>query len=224
MENSKLTPEQIKSLKLFSYYIKSYGKTKVDTAYHYYDGSFDYKDDSWYGGSGHSVESYQEIDNVIQSIIDSNLLDDNMDFEGYGKLEVTIDSDNDTIEIVSVGYFMNSRTMGDTKEISEMDGGEELLKLVKSENVTQGTVDFSGGGDSGDINNNLSIHRGGYIPLPKQIENELYDWLESFYGGWEINEGSQGSFNFDFSDGTVELYFEENYEESETDTVFETNF
>jgi hypothetical protein len=95
--------------------------------------------------------------------------------------------------------------------------------MAKSQGVDVGVVYFNGGGDSGEIESSMSF-QGGSINLPRGIEGSLYGWLESFYGGWEINEGSQGHFSFDFDEGTVQLFFEENYEESDTDTLFEANF
>lgn len=38
--------------------------------------------------------------------------------------------------------------------------------------------------------------------------------VENHFGGWEINEGSQGRFVFNADDGNLELEFEENTEES----------
>ena len=70
----------------------------------------------------------------------------------------------------------------------------------------------------------MDIPRGNSVDVPSNIMDSLYNWLESFYGGWEINEGSQGSFNFHFDEGKVYLTFYENYEESEEDTVFESKF
>jgi len=223
MENSQLTESQIKTLKLFSYYVKSYGKRFVSTTKNYYDGSGDYHDEGWWSGT-QTIDSYKEIDEVINSIIESNDLEDEMDVEGHSRLEVTIDSDENSIEIKSFKFFMESREMGDDKEITELSGGDEFIEYSKSNEITEGRVDFSGGGDSGDIYSNMDIPRGNSVDVPSNIMDSLYGWLESFYGGWEINEGSQGSFNFHFDEGKVYLTFYENYEESEEDTVFESKF
>ena len=223
MENSQLTESQIKTLKLFSYYVKSYGKRFVSTTKNYYDGSGDYHDEGWWSGNK-TIDSYKEIDEVINSIIESNNLEDEMDVEGHSRLEVTIDADENSIEIKSFKFYMESREMGDDKEINDLSGGDEFIEYSKSNGITEGRVDFSGGGDSGDIYNKMDIPRGNSVDVPSNIMDSLYGWLESFYGGWEINEGSQGSFNFYFDEGKVYLTFYENYEESEEDTVFESKF
>jgi hypothetical protein len=49
----------------------------------------------------------------------------------------------------------------------------------------------------------------------------MYDKLP---GGWEINEGSQGSGVFDVSKGTFTLFYTENIEGQHTNTFFEETF
>jgi hypothetical protein len=50
--------------------------------------------------------------------------------------------------------------------------------------------------------------------LNQQLEYICYDLLELYYGGWEINEGSNGSIDFNFKDQTVELNHNQNVEEN----------
>jgi hypothetical protein len=62
-------------------------------------------------------------------------------------------------------------------------------------------LDYNGSGDSGYIES--SFVDGGRVPA--NIENWCYEVLENNYGGWEINEGSQGYFLFDTKNNTIEL-------------------
>ena len=48
--------------------------------------------------------------------------------------------------------------------------------------------------------------------------------LENHFGGWEINEGSDGRFIFDFNEFTVFLDHTYNTEEQQIDTLYEENF
>jgi hypothetical protein len=48
--------------------------------------------------------------------------------------------------------------------------------------------------------------------------------LESNYGGWEINEGSNGSFIFNTEKNEVILDFAWNNENTECDTIYEEKF
>lgn len=51
------------------------------------------------------------------------------------------------------------------------------------------------------------------------LEEVAYSMLEKKHGGWEINEGSYGTFTFDFVNGNIELEYNERVE-----TVNTTNF
>ena len=86
-------------------------------------------------------------------------------------------------------------------------------------------VDYSGGGDSGYIESNGYTDDGDVnIQIPAGLEDYIYQILESNYGGWEINEGSDGVFIFNFNDSTVTLEHTYNTEENQTDTLYEESF
>lgn len=54
------------------------------------------------------------------------------------------------------------------------------------------------------------------VGLREAIENLCYAKLEDSQGGWEINDGSQGSFVIDVEAGTIEWHHETNIVEVET--------
>ena len=56
------------------------------------------------------------------------------------------------------------------------------------------------------------------------MEDWCYRQLENNFGGWEINEGSDGKFMFDFNNTTIQLEHTYNTEENSTDTIFEESF
>jgi hypothetical protein len=60
--------------------------------------------------------------------------------------------------------------------------------------------------------------------VPDIIENWCYNQLEEHYGGWEINEGSDGSFIFNFNDSTIELNLTYNEEYNVSNTLYEESF
>ena len=84
-----------------------------------------------------------------------------------------------------------------------------------SENNIVSYVTFDGGGDSGYIQDVDSEDR----EVPKFILDILYEVLEENYGGWEINEGSQGEFNILPNEKMVELNFNQNFEDNVSDGV-----
>jgi hypothetical protein len=53
------------------------------------------------------------------------------------------------------------------------------------------------------------------IPLAEAIENLCYAYLEEAHGGWEVNDGSYGTFAFTVADGSVVLDFNLRFSDSE---------
>jgi len=80
---------------------------------------------------------------------------------------------------------------------------------------------YNGSGDSGYIESNFEENGDA---LPTSIEDWCYRQLEDNFGGWEINEGSDGEFKFNFNDMTITLNHTYNTEENSTDTIFEESF
>lgn len=84
------------------------------------------------------------------------------------------------------------------------------------------SINYYGGGDSGDIDyvmcdgEQLSMGE-----LPSEIEDFIYNNLP---GGWEINEGSRGTFNFDLVEKEASLVHVEYYEASRDTVVHKDKF
>ena len=76
-------------------------------------------------------------------------------------------------------------------------------------------VSYSGGGDDGYIEDDMMIG-GERHDIPKPIEELLYSMLNGNHGGWENNEGAQGSWTFESSDKTIVFDFNYNTEEEES--------
>jgi len=83
------------------------------------------------------------------------------------------------------------------------------------------TLSYNGGGDSGYIESSFDETSDA---VPSSIENWCYKELEDHFGGWEINEGSDGRFIFNFNNSTVDLDHTFNTEEHGANTLFEENF
>jgi hypothetical protein len=81
-------------------------------------------------------------------------------------------------------------------------------------------LDYSGGGDSGYIES--SFVNGGRVPA--NIEDWCYEVLENNYGGWEINEGSQGYFVFDTRKNIIWLELTYNELTEETENILSVYF
>ena len=81
---------------------------------------------------------------------------------------------------------------------------------------------YNGGGDDGYIDLNFDNHHGS--PVPTEIEEWCYKELEENFGGWEINEGSQGEIQFNFDTKVVELGHSYNTIDNSSDTLWEEDF
>ena len=114
-----------------------------------------------------------------------------------------------------------------------------VFDVLTAAGITKVTAEFDGYGDSGQIQSitagagesdaevpptSVTIHAfdrvfcAGHFetieevkqqPLAEAIEGLCYDCLEERHGGWEINEGSFGTFEFNVADRTISLEFNE---------------
>jgi hypothetical protein len=115
---------------------------------------------------------------------------------------------------------------------SQLTGLRELVDAMKavSSSIPEGDelviISFNGSGDSGDANvERLSAVVDGMIegmvsdlaiPVEEWLLNLAHDVLPS---GWEINEGSDGTIEIDFRQGTIILTFNENIITQRTSTT-----
>jgi len=214
MEN--VTDEQAKTLKLFAYYTQGYGKKEVNTGIYTQDCQEDWRDDEWYG-DGSNLESYEAIDNCINQIIEEHDLFEKLmsDCDNRGQLNINIDCVERTLKIDAYETKFDTNPSNDMLELSDIES-EDLIKIfnyMKSKKYSEGVVKFAGGGDSGEIESRIEYDGNFTKQIPEGVESFFYEWLENHFGGWEINEGSQGQFIFNANEGNLELQFGENTEE-----------
>jgi hypothetical protein len=88
----------------------------------------------------------------------------------------------------------------------------QFLDEIKANSATVG---YSGSADSGAIDNNYESENGSGM-VPSNIKNICYSLLEE-YGGWEINEGSQG--NIVFTKDEISVNHEWNTEEDDSNEI-----
>jgi hypothetical protein len=146
----------------------------------------------------------------------------NEDGVNYDYIQIEIVADSSMLEITRYwGYEQpgDSRglTWGDDTEDSELV--QRLLHEIMESGARPDSngelqLDYNGSGDSGYIESSFS---GGGGQVPANIEDWCYQVLENNYGGWEINEGSQGYFIFNTRKNIIwlELTYNELTEENE---------
>jgi len=100
----------------------------------------------------------------------------------------------------------------DLEDIEDI-GNDERGKIL--------VLKYDGGGDSGYVEDRFEDE---IFSIPAGIEDWCYNKLEDLHGGWEINEGSNGFFEFDLDNKNITLYHTENYNEDEGNTIYEESF
>ena len=151
-----------------------------------------------------------------------------IDAMSWQKFEISINSANKDI---SFNHYWSWYDRGDASgtEWSEEDG-QEIFEGWEKDGVLSDleipqdgilTLRYNGSGDSGYIESSFEENGDS---VPSTIEDWCYNQLESHYGGWEINEGSDGEFVFNFNDMTIELNHTYNTEENSFDTLWEEEF
>ena len=223
MNVPQLTPEELKTLQVFAYYCRSNGADDVYTTVYLSACSRDWQDDNWYSRQvSRSIESYDKIDDLIEKLIDNDsIINQFNECDGSQRIEVEIDCKERILSIHAYETVYGSEPHGSdyTLEDIESEFGEETLKAVEELfeqlNGNEGRVDFSGGGDSGYIDDFMSVNNS-QVDIPALIEDMLYSMINNNYGGWENNEGAQGSWLFGPSEKIILFDFNYNTEEEQS--------
>ena len=219
----QVTPEQLKSLKLFSVYLQSYGAKTATKDYNIESCEIEDEDDYFRSPeTSISIETYDKIDEVLKEILETNELIDNAttDCDLRGQLEIEIDCIERTLTASATQWefesngFEFSKTLNEISQEYDEETYNEVLRIFEliGENG-EGEARFQGGGDSGALDGDMYIN-GSSEDMPKLIEDMLYHWLEETNVDWYNNEGGQGSFIFNPSDSQIYLNLEQNYEEN----------
>ena len=81
----------------------------------------------------------------------------------------------------------------------------ELLQQLRQLGVETVTAEYSGFGDSGQIDDPEFESIEAPPAVAKAVQDLFYDFLEELYAGWEINEGSFGNFIWNVSVDRINL-------------------
>jgi hypothetical protein len=223
-----LTPEEKKYLRSVSNYLKSLGVSTGNIEFDVESG-WDTVDmnELTHFSNRYGAEVPEGLIKILKKIIDyvvENDLAGHDIHEDSSWMRGEIDIDGDRQEITASEYWTEYGTHDEITNTFEDEPEifSELKELFKDGNVPEKLeVRFDGGGDSGYIN---SLFENTKITVPAGIEDYCYTLLENNFGGWEINEGSQGNFIFYLKDEIVELNFSENTEIGKTNTLYEEKF
>ena len=233
-----LTPEEKKYLNRTCNYLASMGMTEGTIGIDLESDQIDlsYEDIDW-KYIQHFENNYRAelpeglipiLKKVIYYIIGKDIFNSpDIDTMSYQRISIEIDCSRKELTVIH-DYSYYSRDDGHS---IGYDSAEDKVRFnkwmeedmqdveVPSDGIL--TLSYNGGGDSGYIESSFNETSDA---VPDSIENWCYKELEDHFGGWEINEGSDGRFIFDFNNSTVNLDHTFNTEENGANTLFEENF
>lgn len=122
------------------------------------------------------------------------------DTNSYFYVDIVIDTKNDSLIFKDIDFTeYATEDSGLEYHFDETEEGEpmydrfiKLREFFSKEDLTQITVTYNGSGDNGYIEGTYKTDDGKMGSVPGFLEDISYELLEDF-GGWEINEGSQGT-------------------------------
>ena len=233
-----LTPEEKQYLRRISNYLGSMGmqdgniEIEMDN-----QEEFDYDNVDWdyitHFTNNYNADIPSGLIPILQKIMmycDNNNLIKEPDYDdmNYQRLEYDIDVDSKKISFTRWWSFYtrgegSSVTWEDEQGKAQFEHWEESGVLEDLTIPDDGilTVTYNGSGDSGYLESSFNETGDG---VPAAMEDWCYRELSDNYSGWEINEGSDGSFIFNFHDMTIELIHTENIEDNASDTYYEESF
>lgn len=217
--NLQLSPEEIKALKQFFVYIKSNG---ADTAW--ISANFEFGDPSYISGirgdNGRAIPVFEPAAPIIERIID-NVDEDDFEWQFHDNdveffyIEINFDTTGKKI-IVECNYSTpGSEEAFDESNIDDMD----IFKEYTDKGASEIVCTYNGGGDSGYVDGEMYVD-GERENAPAFLEDMCYNALSNF-GGWEINEGSQGNIVFNLVDKTITVNHTWNTEENHSFKLLE---
>jgi hypothetical protein len=218
----QVTPEQLKTLKLFALYCQSYGASTARKEYFVENCSVDWEEEGFTSSETNlTIETYERIDEVLNELIEDNELIENStsDCDYRGQLTIEIDCENRILSAYAMEWQYSTDDSSESKTLEEIseeydeDTYNEVLRLFEQigENG-EGEISFQGGGDDGSIDEDIIIN-GSSETAPKLIQDMVYDWLTRTGIDWYNNEGGQGRFLFIPKDGEIILEIGQNIEE-----------
>lgn len=229
MEELFNNPEIIKKFKLLHYILLSNGVTRISNDFYVdYDGNVDYHFAPW--SEKGSVNDFlpnkmiDSLDNFFDTMKDKVLDSLEASDESRATVSCEYSTKDKTFTIEEDIQTMGYESYNHEFEIDEKELLEDMVQW-KEESKLKITVDFNGGGDSGYIDD-VGYYNDGNDKhdLSAVWEDKLYKILEQNHGGWEINEGSEGTFIIDNENQIIELDFRMNVEESSTGYEFKHQF
>ncbi len=231
-----LTLEEKKYLQRVCRYLGSLGMTNGIIEFEFDYSEFDCEDVDWKQITTFSNNYTAEIPDVmieiskklLNYVCENDLIrTPDVDDINWQRIEIDLDCEDSTISVVlDYNYYDTGDTETDTRSLEEEEENEslrEVFDVLEDDPDIQDrilTIDYSGGGDSGYLEDSFN----NADSVPAVVSDFCYNMLENRFGGWEINEGSQGHFEIDLDKKEITLNHTYNLDETGRDTLLEEKF
>ena len=168
-----------------------------------------------------TIDGYDEIDDLIRGVIETeDLVGRYFDYDDRGTIIAIVNSEDGTLTFSADIYVMS--TDSTSAEISTDEIPENMLKWMRemreNESYKSGIIHYSGGGDDGYIENDMTVNGEKNYTWPNEFEDYLLREIGGL-GDWYNNDGGQGDVHINFIEETISIDGGINYEEEVTNKI-----
>lgn len=169
-------------------------------------------------------EFYIEKIYPLLNSAENKLYQQNPDAEEFSQMNLEIEITKDNLDV-----RFNADYWGSEEENEDFELPEEIKKeaeeLLPGEKIAKLYVEYSGGGDSGHWDKEMGVETESGANKRIPITTEIDNWVSAnLPGGWEINEGSTGTVNFNFETDEINLIHQWNTYEHVDTKVLDLDF
>lgn len=204
------------------------GEIDIDVDSGYFDSDYVNVEDIKSFSNNYSADIPEGLYPILDKVIkhSADLWNNDLDNVDYATFNIYIDCRENSVTSYQV-YTVTEPDESSGTEWGEEDisDDETLLEVFDSLDEVSGgknelEITYEGSGDSGYIDDRMSNGE----DVPANVQDWCYITLENLHGGWEINEGSRGTFIFTLSPRQIELNHTFYIQEHKSDTLWEEKF
>jgi len=169
-------------------------------------------------------EFYTEKIYPLLSSAVNKLYQENPDAEEFTSMTLEIEITENNLDVIFNAYYYGSEEVNEDYELPE-EIKKEAEELLPGEKIDKLYVEYYGGGDSGSWDSEMGVETESGENKRIPITTEISDWVsENLPGGWEIDEGSTGTVNFNFETNEINIIHSWNTYESVNTKLLDLDF
>jgi hypothetical protein len=211
----ELTEQEIKILIKFAKYLNVFDTEIAEITYviEAYSGIQFKNFDGWQSSeTGEFIESYSQIDKLIEKIINDIDVYNYFSDDNDGYVIATLNTNDKTLSFSAGEYATKTNNEEREYNLEELENEDmnEWFAEMQQNGIVSGVVTYNGGGDEGYIEGHIDTSDGGNSRLPAFVETWILGDLDY---NWYDNEGGQGEYEFFFTDKYITGKLGTNYQD-----------